>query len=91
MPPGFRLARGPLERFLRSHGFAAVTLPWRRVYVLDEYRFRRDIIAHERVHLEQIDRYGPVLFTLLYVFWLMVYGYECNPLEVEAYSKAPVE
>lgn len=91
MPPGFYIARGRLEWFLRRNGFAAVTLPWRRVYVLEEYRFRRDVIAHERVHLDQIDRHGPIWFTVLYLWWLLRFGYEANPLEVEAYAKAPID
>lgn len=91
MPPGFRRARGLIERFLRHHGFAAVTLPWRVVYVLDEYAHRRDVIAHERIHLDQIERDGPVKFTLLYLYFLVRYGYENNPFEIEAYAKAPID
>jgi hypothetical protein len=90
-PAGFYPARGLLARFLRRHGFAAVTMPWRRVYVLDEYCGRQDIIAHERVHLDQIERYGPLFFTILYLYWLAIYGYDQHPLEVEAYAKAPVD
>lgn len=91
MPPGFHLASGGLERFLRHNGFAAVTMPWRRVYVLDEYRLREDVIAHEQVHLAQIERYGPARFTLLYLWWLWRYGYDRHPLEIEAYAKAPID
>jgi hypothetical protein len=91
MPPGFYPARGRLERWLRRNGFAAVTLPWRRVYVLDEYQHRRDVIAHEQVHLDQIERYGPACFAILYLWWLCRFGYERHPLEVEAYGKAPID
>lgn len=91
MPPGFRRARGLIERFLRYHGFAAVTLPWRTVYVLDEYAHRRDIVAHERVHLDQIERDGPVKFSLLYLYYLARFGYERNLYEIEAYAKAPID
>jgi hypothetical protein len=90
MPPGFLLARGPLKWFLRRHGFAAVTMPWRRVYMLPEWQDYEPVIQHERVHLEQIDREGPIRFTLLYLYWTLRYGYERNPFEVEAYTKAPV-
>lgn len=89
-PAGFYPARGLLARFLRRHGFAAVTMPWRRVYVLDEYCDRQDIIAHERVHLDQIERDGAIKFTVLYLWYLALYGYMKNPYEIEAYAKAPV-
>lgn len=91
MPPGFVIARGLIARFLRRHGFAAVTMPWRRVYILFEYRLRQDIIAHERVHLEQIARVGPVRFSVSYLYWLWRVGYEKNPWEIEAYARAPVD
>lgn len=65
-------------------------MPWRRVYVLAEWRHCDAIIAHERVHLDQIARHGPLRFTCLYLWWLIRYGYERNPFEVEAYAKAPV-
>jgi len=90
MPPGFHIAWGPIRWFLERHDFAAVTMPWRRVYMLQQYAHRTDIIAHERIHLEQIDRYGPARFTILYLWWLLRFGYEGNPLEVEAYAKAPL-
>lgn len=90
-PPGFYEARGALARFLRRNGFAAVTMPWRRVYVLDVWCWDERIIAHERVHLAQIDRHGPLLFTILYLYFLIRHGYERNPFEVEAYAKAPID
>jgi hypothetical protein len=90
MQPGFHEARGMLARFLRRNGFAAVTMPWRRVYILPEWEGVDEIIAHERVHLEQIERDGPLKFTVLYLWWLLRYGYEKNPYEAEAYAKAPV-
>lgn len=90
MVAGFYEARGLLARFLRRNEFAAVTMPWRRVYVLPEWMGHPAIIAHEQVHLDQIERDGPAKFTILYLWWLLRYGYERNPYEIEAYAKAPV-
>lgn len=85
----FRVATGPMNWFLRRYGFAAMTLPWRQVHIIFEYRDDPSVIAHEQVHLDQIDRDGPVWFTLRYLYWLARYGYRANPYEVEAYRKAP--
>ena len=66
---------------------SAITMPWRRVYMrpdcFDDVVLRR----HELVHIEQIDRDGPVLFCLKYGWWLLRYGYWNNPYEVEAYER----
>jgi hypothetical protein len=87
----FRIAWGPMRWFLLLGGFAAITMPWRRVYILDEWQWDEDIIKHECVHLSQIARDGPVWFTVRYLWWLARYGYEANPYEIEAYAKAPVK
>ncbi len=91
MPPGFYVARGPMKWLIERLGFAAMTTPWRRVYMLEAWAEHPGLIAHERVHLEQIDRLGPVRFTVLYLWWCCRYGYWQNPLEVEAYRKAPID
>lgn len=84
LPPEFRVARGPISWLLSICGFAAITLPWRRVYILENYCHLFPVIRHEQVHLKQIDRHGPVGFTVRY-FWLLArYGYRNNPMEIEA-------
>ena len=90
MPSRHYIATGLVEWLLRRLGFCAVTTPWSSVYILWEWSARRDVYAHEAVHLEQIKRYGPVRFTVLYLFWLLRYGYQNNPMEIEAYAKAPI-
>jgi len=91
MPAGFLVARGWKRWVLLRLGAAALTMPWRRVYVLGEWASHDGLIAHERVHLDQIERDGPVKFTILYLWWLVRYGYERNPYEEEAYAKAPID
>jgi hypothetical protein len=85
----FRIAWGPMRWLLLLGGFAAITMPWRRVYILAEWKDHPGVNAHECVHLAQIDRHGPIWFTILYLWWLARYGYRRNPLEVEAYAKGP--
>ena len=83
-------ARGPLAWFLRSLGFAAVTMPWRRIYVLPEHGRHQGLLRHELVHVEQIDRDGAWVFAFRYLWWLIIYGYWNNPYEVEAYDHEPI-
>jgi hypothetical protein len=47
---------------------------------------RLHLSALALVHLRQIQRDGPVRFTLTYAWWLLRYGYRANPYEIEAYS-----
>ena len=42
------------------------------------------VLAHECVHVQQYARYGFVGFSLRYLWYSLRYGYERNPLEVEA-------
>lgn len=63
----------------------AITMPWSRVYVLNEdWADDPGLQVHEAVHLYQIRRDGRVRFTLNYLWWLIRYGYWNNPYEVEA-------
>ena len=84
LPSEFRVARGPICWFLSACGFAAITLPWRRVYILETYCHLFPVIRHEQVHLKQIDRHGPVGFAVRYFLLLARHGYHKHPMEIEA-------
>jgi hypothetical protein len=84
-------AKGPWKWLLNSFGGAAITMPWRTIYVLEPYLHHEGLLAHERVHIEQIKRDGPALFAVRYLWWLATRGYRANPYEREAYSRAPLE
>ena len=92
MPTSYRVvkAKGPWIWLLSKLGGAALTMPWRTVYVLEVYLEHEALLAHERVHIEQIDRDGPVAFSVKYLWWLVRYGYVDNPYEIEAYRRAPL-
>lgn len=86
----FITAYGPWEWLLNILGVAALTMPWKRVYISEKYATHEGLIAHEKVHLEQIDRDGAIMFSIKYLYWLARFGYWKNPYEVEAYRRAPV-
>jgi hypothetical protein len=74
--------------FLRRYGFYAIWMPWRRVYCLDDRVMEDPVIReHERVHSEQAEREGLVIFCASYLFWIARRGYWDNPYEVEARSR----
>ncbi|MFT5508466.1 MAG: hypothetical protein ACI89J_001541 [Hyphomicrobiaceae bacterium] len=87
MKPKFITAYGPWRWFLKMAGFRAITMPWQSVYILHEHQHVEKLHRHELVHIEQIERDGPIKFTLLYLWYLVRYGYWRNPYEVEAYAK----
>jgi len=79
---------GPVHScLLRRLGFAGICWPWRRIYLLPEYSEHEGLIRHELVHIEQIDRLGPVKFTALYLWYALTKGYKANPFEIEAYRR----
>ena len=69
--------------WLRATGFSAITMPWRVAYYLD-WPPPEGLVAHEEVHLAQIERYGALGFTARYLWLLMRHGYEAHPMEIEA-------
>lgn len=90
MPPQFRIAGWLWGALLRYFGIVAITMPWRRVYILPEWTWNSALHRHEMVHLRQIDRDGSILFSVRYLYWLARYGYRANPYEIEAYSEGRV-
>jgi hypothetical protein len=75
---------------LERLGCAAITMPWKRIYILERYQFNQSLRRHELVHIEQIERGGPVMFSIKYLYWLARYGYAKNPYEIDAYGKEPI-
>lgn len=73
----------PIRIFLKAAGYRAITMPWRTIYILDEV-YQSDIIRHELVHIAQIERMGALKFTAVYLWYLLRYGYDKHPLEIEA-------
>lgn len=82
-------ASGLLARLLRWQGFRAITLPW-AIYVLPLAMGDERLIAHERVHEEQMRRDGALLFCARYIWWALRHGYWMNPYEAEARERSGV-
>ena len=83
-------ARGFWKLLLKLTGAAAITMPWRTIYVMEPYINHQALIAHEKVHIEQIKREGAFRFSVKYLWWLVTRGYYNNPFEREAYERAPL-
>ena len=77
-------AKGLLAWLMRRAGFLGWTSFWRTVYVLPGYEHDERLLRHERRHLEQIEEDGRIMFALVYLWWLILYGYHDNPYEIEA-------
>jgi hypothetical protein len=70
--------------FLNTFGYAAITMPWKTIYIKQSSLTDAGLINHEMVHIAQIEKIGPVKFTLMYIWYNIRYGYENNPFEIEA-------
>lgn len=73
-------ARGLVAWFLRRQGLGGITLPT-GIYLLPERLHDAELIAHERMHQQQIARMGMVRFYATYLWQLVRYGYKDHPLE----------
>ena len=78
-----RPAPAVLAFVLRRLGFAGITLP-QGVYLLPERMDDHALIAHELIHVAQIQRMGVARFYLTYLWQWARYGYHAMPLEREA-------
>ena len=87
-----KTARGLIYVYMKACGFKGWASFWRTIYVLPGNEHNERLLRHERCHLEQIERDGPVLFSLRYSWWTLRHGYFMNPYEIEARaaeSKSP--
>lgn len=66
-------------------GFHAWTSFWCTVYFV-KGRYTRPLLAHELIHVKQINREGIPKFSVKYLYFWFKYGYRKNPYEVEAYA-----
>ena len=74
----------PILWLLRFVGHWAVTFPWGTIYCVPEQLDNPKLLAHEQVHLGQIERDGAILWTLKTWYYALRYSREMNPYEVEA-------
>lgn len=82
-----RPAGGLLAWILRRQDFRAITLPW-AIYVLPLAMGDARLIAHERVHEDQMRRDGVLRFCAQYIWWSLRHGHWMNPYEIEARERS---
>jgi hypothetical protein len=85
--PRFRNANWFWHWFLVRYDFWAIPMPWRVVHVLPDKLNSEVLRQHERVHYEQMEREGIIVWHLKYLVFLLKFGYRNNPYEVEAYNR----
>jgi hypothetical protein len=47
----------------------------------------QEMLDHEAVHFEQMDRDGTFTFVVKYLYYWVRFGYDNNPYEIEAYGR----
>ena len=83
------IARGPLARWLADKQWAAFTLGWTIFYWKEEFADHPSIRRHEREHIRQFLRFGPLMLVLYPLLGVCValgggHFYRDNPLEKAA-------
>lgn len=83
--------------FKFNHWFLRRIFPWATAITLghtvlfkypEEHYVGRNTIAHELVHVAQIEREGLLKFYAKYLWYNIRYGYKDNPYEIEARETA---
>lgn len=85
--PRFRNANWLWLWFLRRYELWAIPMPWRVVHVIPEKLKSEVLREHERVHFEQMEKEGTIVWHVKYFVFLARYGYRKNPYEIEAYGR----
>ena len=80
-PAEVRIVRLP---FLMPRWAAAQVLLPRTIFVRRGTELSQRLLAHELVHLEQLQRRGTLRFWLSYLILLLRCGYREHPLELDA-------
>jgi hypothetical protein len=70
--------------FLNAVKRDAVTLPPFGIYCRASVLGDMQLAAHEQVHWEQYQKMGFWRYYLTYLWYQIRYGYDKNPMEVEA-------
>jgi hypothetical protein len=65
-------------------GWKGWTSIWHTIYIHPDYLNNIELIRHEQVHAKQIQRDGYLWQPIKYTYYLIRYGYNNNPYEIEA-------
>lgn len=77
-------ALGLIRWFLIKTGYAGITLPPFGIYILQNRINDNRLIKHELAHWNQYKCMGLLRFYSTYIFYHFRYGYQNNPMEIEA-------
>lgn len=85
---------GSTSAFLRALPIRPIAMTLGHTVLGLDRECLREVSAHERIHVQQYERWGPLFLPAygLASVWVWFRGgnaYRDNPFEVEAYSKAP--
>lgn len=69
---------------MQKLGWYGWTSIWHTIYVRPEQINNQRLIKHEQAHAMQIQRDGYLWQPIKYTWYLIRYGYEDNPYEIEA-------
>ena len=80
-----KLATGLLQKVMKKFHIVAMTTIWGDVYYDSDFDMSSSVIqAHENCHLMQMKELGPWRYLFVWIKDCWKYGYENNPLEVQA-------
>jgi len=80
----FKVARGPIKWLLYRLKVAGITMPWRTIYIIEDYFRSITLRHHELVHIEQLDRMGAIRWFAVICYQFFYPGYPNGELEMEA-------
>jgi len=81
-----KVAKHVIRWFLKTTGFAGITLPPLGVYIIAERMDDVQLARHEQRHWAQAREMGVLRWYAVYAWYSIRYGYRNNPLEVDARS-----
>ena len=73
-----------IKLFLKATKSYGITMPWKTIYLMPDNFTNQRLIRHEQAHVMQIERDGAIIWTLKIFYYLIRYGYQNSPYEVEA-------
>jgi hypothetical protein len=82
--PKFFAAKGPIAAWLKFVGHHAITLPPFGIFIRPDHIDDAYLRRHESVHWEQAKEIGVIMFYIKYLYFQVRYGYQDNPMEIEA-------
>ena len=86
LPPDPELRKNA-QRYGMGSAFAAGFTLGHTILIKPDYAKDHVLIAHELVHVQQIERMGRAAFVQRYITEMEMFGYRHSPLEWEAYQK----